>query len=74
MNGKTDEGLRELVTIRKLLILGLLKNGMTQGQLGAALGVHRTVIGKMFPPGALAEMQKKAPGKKGSQAEAGIEA
>ena len=66
---KDNDELKELVTIRKLLILGLLKSGMTQAQLGAALGVHRTVIGKMFPAGALAELQKK-PGKtRGAQNE-----
>jgi len=58
-----DEQLKELVTIRKLMILGLMRSGMTQGQLGAALGVDRTAIGRMFPAGALAEMRKK-PGTK----------
>lgn len=51
--------LDELVTIRRLLVLGLLRSGMTQGELGAALGVHRTQIGRMFPKGALAEANKK---------------
>jgi Trp operon repressor len=51
--------LEELVTIRKLLVLGLLRGGMTQAELGAALGVHRTQIGRMFPKGALAEANKK---------------
>lgn len=63
MSANRDDDLKELITIRKLLILALLRSGMTQGQLGAALGVHRTVIGKMFPTGALAELSKKT-GKK----------
>jgi hypothetical protein len=59
-----DEQLKELVTIRKLMILGLMRSGMTQGELGAALGVDRTVIGRMFPSGALSEMRKKPATKK----------
>lgn len=51
--------LEELITIRKLLILALLRSGMTQGELGAALGIHRTQVGRMFPKGALAEANKK---------------
>ena len=51
--------LEELVTIRKLLVLALLRSGMTQAELGAALGVHRTQIGRMFPKGALADVGKK---------------
>lgn len=64
MSGKSDDEVRELVTIRKLLVLGLLRSGMTQSQLGAALGVHRTQIGRMFPAGALDDPKKK--GKKSS--------
>jgi len=59
-----DEQLKELVTIRKLMILGLMRFGMTQSELGAALGVDRTVIGRMFPAGALAEMRRKPGAKK----------
>jgi hypothetical protein len=51
--------LEELATIRKLLVLALLRSGMTQSELGAALGVHRTQIGRMFPKGGLAEIGKK---------------
>lgn len=56
---KGSAELDELVTIRKLLVLALLRSGMTQSELGAALGVHRTQIGRMFPKGALAEAVKK---------------
>lgn len=51
--------LEELATIRKLLVLALLRSGMTQSELGAALGVHRTQVGRMFPKGGLAESGKK---------------
>lgn len=69
MSGKTDEHLRELATIRKLMVLALLRSGMTQAQIGAALGVHRTQIGRMFPAGALDEPSKKKGAKKGPATE-----
>lgn len=51
--------LEELAMIRKLLVLALLRSGMTQTELGAALGMHRTQIGRMFPNGALTEANKR---------------
>jgi Trp operon repressor len=57
---KDGAELNELVTIRKLLILALLRSGMTQAELGAALGVDRTQIGRMFPKGALAKANSKS--------------
>lgn len=56
---ETKGELDELVMIRKLLVLALLDSGMTQDQLGAALGVHGTTIGRMFPKGALKSVGKK---------------
>jgi hypothetical protein len=73
VSGPSDDQLKELMTIRKLLILGLLRSGMSQTQIGAALGVHGTTIGRMFPTGALGDPQKKSgkirpgDGKAGSQ-------
>ena len=51
--------LEELEMIRKLLILGLVKLGLTQDDLGAALGMHRTTIARMFPSGFLKAVSKK---------------
>jgi DNA-binding transcriptional regulator LsrR (DeoR family) len=59
MASSTDSLLSEVEMMRKLMVLALLKSGMTQAQLGAALGVHRTQIGRMFPSGALADLQGK---------------
>lgn len=56
---KSEAANVELATIRKMLVLALLRSGMTQAALGAALGMHRTQIGWMFPEGALAEIGKK---------------
>jgi DNA-binding transcriptional regulator LsrR (DeoR family) len=56
---KDSAELDELSTIRKLLVLALLRSGMTQAELGGALGMHRTQVGRMFPKGALAEIGGK---------------
>jgi Homeodomain-like domain-containing protein len=71
MTGKADEHLKELITIRKLLVLALLRSGMTQAQIGAALGVHRTQIARMFPAGALHDSAKKKGALKPDTAEVG---
>lgn len=49
----------ELEMIRKLLILGLVRMGLTQDELGAALGIHGTTIGRMFPKGLLRDISKR---------------
>jgi hypothetical protein len=59
MTAVVDETTKELVTIRKLLILALLNSGLTQDEIGAALGVHGTTIGRMFPKGGLKGIGKK---------------
>ena len=51
--------LEELEMIRKLMILGLVKLGLTQDDLGSALGMHRTTIARMFPQRLLKEIAKK---------------
>jgi hypothetical protein len=58
MSDKRTE-LEELEMIRKLLILGLVKLGLTQDELGAALGMHRTSIARMFPTGFLKDVGRK---------------
>lgn len=40
-------------------IVGLIKLGLTQDELGAALGMHRTTIARMFPTGFLKDVSKK---------------
>lgn len=51
--------LKELEMLRKLMILGLVKLGSTQDELGAALGMDRTTISRMFPKGFLRDVGKK---------------
>lgn len=53
---------RELVAIKKLLILALANSGMTQVQIATALGIDRTGVGRMFPKGALNSFKAKGNG------------
>lgn len=56
----TDPILSELTMIRKLLVLALLRSGITQGQLGGVLGLDQSEVSRMFPKGALAAFKGKA--------------
>ena len=60
----TDPILSELTMIRKLLVLALLRSGITQGQMGGVLGLDQSEVSRMFPKGALAAFKAKP--KKGS--------
>ena len=53
--------LEELVAIKRLLVLGLLKLGATQNEVAAAMGVTQGTVSKMFP-GGLAKSSKPASG------------
>lgn len=53
-----DESLKELVTIRKLLVLTLLRDGMSQKQLGAALDLDQSQVSRMFPSGSLKDLSR----------------
>lgn len=54
-----DPQLAELEMIRKLLVLALLRTGMTQGQLGGVLGLSQQQVSAMFPSGALSALNGK---------------
>jgi ParB-like chromosome segregation protein Spo0J len=51
MENASSESLieKELDSIKKLLVLLLIKAGATQDEIGAALGRERSGISKMFP-------------------------
>lgn len=51
--------LKELVAIKKLLVLALAHSGLTQSQIAAALDMDRTGVGRMFPKGALSKLKAK---------------
>lgn len=68
-NQKVDPQLSELEMIRKLLVLALLRTGLTQGQLGGVLGLSQQQVSSMFPSGALSALNGK--GKKQKKSDAG---
>lgn len=73
MAGKSiDPQLAELEMIRKLLVLALLRTGMTQGQLGGVLGLSQQQVSAMFPSGALSALNGKGKKVKDSSAAKGI--
>lgn len=47
----TDAVQRELDAIKRLMILGLLERGLSQGQVANALDVNQATISRMFPKG-----------------------
>lgn len=49
----------DLEDVKKLLILGLIRSGLSQTQVAAALDMHRTSLSRMFPKGLLADVAKK---------------
>lgn len=54
-----DPALSELVMIRKLLMVALVRNGLTQAQLGALLGLSQQQVSAMFPSGAMSSLKGK---------------
>lgn len=50
----------KLGSVEKLLILGLLRDGLSQTQISGALGIHQTSLSRAFPKGLLAEVSKLA--------------
>ena len=56
-NTESDSVLEELRTIKKLLMFGFLKQGVTQEQLSVVLGVSQSSISRMLPTGT--KLEKK---------------
>lgn len=56
---ESNQTLKELVSIRKLLVLSLLNSGLTQSQVAGALDVDRSGVSKMFPKGTLSGLSAK---------------
>jgi DNA-binding NarL/FixJ family response regulator len=46
-----DELLEEIVSLKRLFILYLVKSGVTQEEIAAALNVNQSTVSKMFPDG-----------------------
>lgn len=62
MTNDSDSSLKELIAIRKLLVLALLRSGLTQNQVAGALEIDRSQISRMFPKGTLSWITGKARG------------
>ena len=60
MPSNDAQTIKELVAIRKLLVLALAHFGLTQSQIAGALDVDRTSVGRMFPKGALPKTKQKS--------------
>lgn len=50
-NTQTDPMLQELAAIKQLLIVGLIRDGVKQRHIAAALGVHESQISRSLPKG-----------------------
>lgn len=46
---ENDAIIGELIAIKKLLLLALLKEGLTQSQIGTALGIDQSQISRLIP-------------------------
>jgi predicted XRE-type DNA-binding protein len=46
-----DRTHEELVAIKKLLILGLMRSGASQRQIASALGVNQSQVSRLFASG-----------------------
>jgi predicted XRE-type DNA-binding protein len=46
-----DSVLTQLIAIKKLLVLELLRDGASQEQVAAALDVNRSQVSRLFPGG-----------------------
>jgi predicted transcriptional regulator len=58
MQEVTDQAIKELASIRKLLILSLLNAGLSQSQVAGALDIDRSAISRMFRKGTLLGLGK----------------
>jgi DNA-binding transcriptional regulator LsrR (DeoR family) len=54
---QTDPVLSELVAIKQLLVVGLLRAGMQQSQIAAAMGISDATLSRTFPKGLLKSLR-----------------
>ena len=47
----TDTVLAELIAIKRLMVFALLRSGVSQDDVAAALGVSQSKVSRMFPGG-----------------------
>ena len=49
LNKTNDPVLRELIDIKRLLVLQLLVEGVGQAQIARALGTHQSTVSRLVP-------------------------
>ena len=49
---------RRLSSVERLLVIGLIKDGLSQTHVAAALGMHQTTLSRSFPKGLLSEVAR----------------
>ena len=49
--GDEDPVVKELVDIKRLMVLALLRDGAKQDEIAAALGISQPSVSRMFPGG-----------------------
>ncbi|PKQ07720.1 MAG: hypothetical protein CVT72_02280 [Alphaproteobacteria bacterium HGW-Alphaproteobacteria-11] len=59
MARENSDTVKELIAIKKLLVLALANSGMRHAQIAAALDIDRTGVGRMFPKGTLSNLKTK---------------
>jgi hypothetical protein len=58
MKNKTaDPVVSELNAIKQLMIIGLLRDGIQQGQIASAIGVANATLSRAFPKGLIKSLK-----------------
>ena len=55
---KNDNVEGKLSAVEKLLVLGLIRDGLTQTHIADALGMHQTSLSRAFPKGLLTDVAR----------------
>lgn len=63
---KNDGEAIKLTSMERLLVLSLIRQGLKQDHVAAAVGMHRTSLSRAFPKGVLAEVARLAGKKQGT--------
>lgn len=63
---KSEADAAKLSSIEKLLVLSLIRHGLKQDHVAAAVGMHRTSLSRAFPKGTLTEVARLAGKRQGS--------
>lgn len=65
MSKEKDEVAEELRSLKMLMIVQLLRQGVKQGQIAAVLGISDATMSRMLPTGLSKALSKSAPSEVG---------